>query len=242
MYNACINHSRVAFGVVFGHTSTTAIAPDSFSSSLDCTDHYYNARHASLSKQEVYARFFFHGRILRIFIATILLAKLYFTSIMPSVNCFVFINQYRIPVDLYLQRHRRFRNINFKDLNMNNSHDDVGEQSDDENDADDNRSEIEEGEPIALDDLDWRLAKARLEEDYIKRLIRSKPRFLPYKEARNWVQAWGGRWKTEKDWKEWISEGEKRNSYIPARPDEYYTRTGNWISWHHFLVGDDDND
>ena len=29
--------------------------------------------------------------------------------------------------------------------------------------------------------------------------------------------------------------GEKRNSYIPARPDEYYGRLGKWISWDHFL-------
>jgi hypothetical protein len=30
---------------------------------------------------------------------------------------------------------------------------------------------------------------------------------------------------------EWIADGEKRNSYIPSRPEEYYTRTGDWISW-----------
>lgn len=36
--------------------------------------------------------------------------------------------------------------------------------------------------------------------------------------------------------------GEKRNSYIPARPDEYYGGLGQWIGWDHFLglVGDDD--
>lgn len=25
--------------------------------------------------------------------------------------------------------------------------------------------------------------------------------------------------------------GEKRNAYIPSRPDEYYGRLGQWISW-----------
>jgi hypothetical protein len=30
---------------------------------------------------------------------------------------------------------------------------------------------------------------------------------------------------------DWIMMGEKKNSYIPSRPDEYYTRTGEWISW-----------
>lgn len=36
--------------------------------------------------------------------------------------------------------------------------------------------------------------------------------------------------------------GEKRNSYIPSKPDEYYGRQGKWVSWDHFLgkVGDDD--
>ena len=31
--------------------------------------------------------------------------------------------------------------------------------------------------------------------------------------------------------KNWIAEGEKRNSYVPSRPDEYYSNTGDWISW-----------
>lgn len=30
-------------------------------------------------------------------------------------------------------------------------------------------------------------------------------------------------------------DGEKRNSYIPSRPEEYYSRTGEWISWDDFL-------
>ena len=30
---------------------------------------------------------------------------------------------------------------------------------------------------------------------------------------------------------EWIAAGEKKNAYIPSRPDEYYTRTGDWVSW-----------
>ena len=29
--------------------------------------------------------------------------------------------------------------------------------------------------------------------------------------------------------------GEKRNSYIPANPESYYTKLGQWISWDHFL-------
>lgn len=87
---------------------------------------------------------------------------------------------------------------------------------------------------IVLDDLNWRVEKLRLEEANKRRFLKSGPRFLPYDECRKWVQAWG-RWKNAKEWKEWIEMGEKRNSYIPARPDEYYSKQGKWISWDHFL-------
>jgi len=42
--------------------------------------------------------------------------------------------------------------------------------------------------------------------------------------------------------KSWIDMGEKRNSYIPARPDEYYGRLGQWISWAHFLGLNEEQD
>ena len=85
-----------------------------------------------------------------------------------------------------------------------------------------------------IPDLEWRLVKAKLEEAHTKSFLKSKPRHLPYDECRKWVTAWH-RWDCEEDWKEWIDMGEKRNAYIPARPDEYYGGTGQWISWDHFL-------
>ena len=90
----------------------------------------------------------------------------------------------------------------------------------------------EDGELIP--DLQWRLAKAKLEEAHTKSFLRSKPRHLAYDECRKWVMAWH-RWDSEEDWREWINMGEKRNAYIPARPDEYYGALGQWISWDHFL-------
>eukprot|EP00563_Minutocellus_polymorphus_P019206 CAMPEP_0197726302 /NCGR_PEP_ID=MMETSP1434-20131217/14727_1 /TAXON_ID=265543 /ORGANISM="Minutocellus polymorphus, Strain CCMP3303" /LENGTH=247 /DNA_ID=CAMNT_0043312193 /DNA_START=112 /DNA_END=855 /DNA_ORIENTATION=+ len=84
------------------------------------------------------------------------------------------------------------------------------------------------------DNLSWKVAKIRLEQENIKRFLKAGPRFLPYDECRNWVKAWN-RWDTEEDWKNWIREGEKRNAYIPARPDEYYGRLGQWRGWPHFL-------
>lgn len=87
----------------------------------------------------------------------------------------------------------------------------------------------------AIDDLSWRVEKLRLEEANKRRFLKAGPRFLPYGECRKWVLAWGNRWETEEDWKAWIRQGEKRNAYIPARPDEYYGKLGKWISWNHFL-------
>lgn len=94
--------------------------------------------------------------------------------------------------------------------------------------------ELIEQSPDVLNDLTWRVEKMRLEEQNTKRFLKAGPRFLPYEECRKWVQAWN-RWDNEEDWKRWIDEGEKRNSYIPARPDEYYGNRNEWISWAHFL-------
>jgi hypothetical protein len=93
---------------------------------------------------------------------------------------------------------------------------------------------IEQSPDLLNDDLTWRVEKMRLEEQNTKRFLKAGPRFLPYEECRKWVQAWN-RWDNEEDWKRWIDEGEKRNSYIPARPDEYYGNRNEWISWAHFL-------
>lgn len=88
---------------------------------------------------------------------------------------------------------------------------------------------------VVLEDLSWRVEKLRLEEANKRRFLKSRPRFLPYEECQKWVQAWGERWTSAEEWNEWIEAGEKRNSYIPSRPEEYYTRTGDWVSWEEFL-------
>lgn len=94
-----------------------------------------------------------------------------------------------------------------------------------------------------LEDLNWRVVKLKLEEENTKRFLKSKPRYLPYSECRKWVSAWS-RWSSEDEWRDWIDMGEKRNSYIPARPDEYYGELGQWKSWDHFLglCADDDEE
>ncbi|GFH60838.1 hypothetical protein CTEN210_17314 [Chaetoceros tenuissimus] len=89
-------------------------------------------------------------------------------------------------------------------------------------------------EPIMLEDLNWRVNKMRLEEENKRRFLKSGPRHLPYEECRKWVIAFN-RWENEQEWRQWIEDGEKRNSYIPSYPDEYYGKRGEWISWDHFL-------
>lgn len=95
---------------------------------------------------------------------------------------------------------------------------------------------------VLLDDLSWRVEKLRLEERNKERFLKAGPRFLPYAQCQRWVQAWGRRWESEEEWNEWIAMGEKRNAYIPSRPDEYYGRLGQWISWEHFLGTEGDGD
>jgi hypothetical protein len=53
---------------------------------------------------------------------------------------------------------------------------------------------------FVINDLNWRVEKMRLEEANTRRFLKAKPRFLPYEDAQKWVQAWGARWKTAKDW------------------------------------------
>lgn len=122
--------------------------------------------------------------------------------------------------------------------------DDEGTTADNSDDDDEDDCDLEpvfvtdvRGRPagVVLEDIGWRVEKLRLEEANKRRFLKSGPRFLPYVECKKWVQAWGERWTSAEEWNEWIADGEKRNSYIPSRPDEYYTRTGKWVSWEDFL-------
>mmetsp|Transcript_13480 Transcript_13480/g.19720 ORF Transcript_13480/g.19720 Transcript_13480/m.19720 type:complete len:294 (+) Transcript_13480:80-961(+) len=133
----------------------------------------------------------------------------------------------------------RYNNEFFK-LNSAANNDDNDEHNPNEDDNDINEEEIgddnkNDKSPINFSDLSWRVEKLRLEEANTKRFLKSQPRKLPYEECRKWVQAWGNRWENQKDWENWIAMGEKRNAYIPAKPDEFYGRLGKWISWEHFL-------
>jgi hypothetical protein len=42
---------------------------------------------------------------------------------------------------------------------------------------------------------------------------------------------------TKEEYDDLVANGNLRTPYIPKRPEEYYTSTGEWISWDHFLKG-----
>lgn len=78
----------------------------------------------------------------------------------------------------------------------------------------------------------WRIERARLQEGYVRELLRRPRRYLPFVEARRWARAM---WFTDADdWLAMLERGEKRNPYLPRRPDVYYADKG-WVSWHDFF-------
>jgi len=76
-----------------------------------------------------------------------------------------------------------------------------------------------------------------LERQNTQSFLKRRPRKLPYSDARRWVQANLGA-ATQEEFDDMVANGNLRTPYIPKRPEEYYTSTREWISWHHFLTND----
>mmetsp|Transcript_8077 Transcript_8077/g.10581 ORF Transcript_8077/g.10581 Transcript_8077/m.10581 type:complete len:177 (-) Transcript_8077:1330-1860(-) len=91
-----------------------------------------------------------------------------------------------------------------------------------------------------FDDFTWRAEKIRLEEENTKQFLKRRPIKLPYEDARRWVQANLGP-DTKEEFMDLVANGNLRTPYIPKSPEDYYTKTKEWISWHHFLTGIFDN-
>lgn len=79
-------------------------------------------------------------------------------------------------------------------------------------------------------------ARTKLEEDNTRSFLKRRPRKLPYEDARRWVQGNLG-CQSREEFYDLVENGNLRTPYIPKRPEEYYTRTRDWISWEHFLTG-----
>ena len=87
-----------------------------------------------------------------------------------------------------------------------------------------------------MQDFAWRAEKIRLEEANTKSFLKRKPRKLPYLDARRWVQTNLGA-STKEEFYDLVANGNVRSPYLSKRPDEYYTQTGDWKGWDHFLTG-----
>lgn len=78
-----------------------------------------------------------------------------------------------------------------------------------------------------------RLTQARLTEMERRALLKRKPRFLSFVQARDWASAmW---FENEADWRRMIFNGELRNPYIPSEPEVVYA--AEWQGWDDFLNG-----
>jgi len=73
-----------------------------------------------------------------------------------------------------------------------------------------------------------------LEKQHTQSFLKKRPVKLPYKQARQWVQDNLGV-NTKEEFEDFVAMGYIQTPYISKYPEEYYTRTGEWISWDHFL-------
>jgi len=73
-----------------------------------------------------------------------------------------------------------------------------------------------------------------LEKQHTKSFLKKRPVKLPYKQAQKWVQGNLGV-TTKEEFEDFVAMGYIKTPYISKNPEEYYTRTGDWISWDHFL-------
>lgn len=60
----------------------------------------------------------------------------------------------------------------------------------DNNDVD-NSDNNSNNELTTIPDLQWRVEALRLDTVRIRKMMKSKPRFLPYSDAQKWVAGWG---------------------------------------------------
>ena len=88
------------------------------------------------------------------------------------------------------------------------------------------------------DELSWRVAKLRLEEVNTRRFLKARPIKLSYEISRTWIQRnWGV--KTKSEFEDLVADGNLKTPYISKNPEVYYGMRGEWVSWDHYLLGDE---
>ena len=100
--------------------------------------------------------------------------------------------------------------------------------------ADDGGEREVESTWLGGDELQVMVFREKLEAQFMRSRIKSKPRFLPFETAVQWARR-SGYWSSREEWFEWLEMGERKNPYIPSNPEEYYGRRGEWKGWCYFL-------
>lgn len=116
----------------------------------------------------------------------------------------------------------------------------ASDDNDGDNDEDKNNDLLHKQLDFRVNEIKVEQTRELLEKAHVQSFLKRKPRKLPYKEARIWVQANLG-CETEEEWYDAVANGHLRTPYIPKSPKRYYTETREWISWDHFLLGIFDN-
>ena len=132
---------------------------------------------------------------------------------------------------------RFYRRQNIHYLSMIDEHSSSGDQNESSAEDDSIDDDDESGENVIIDDLSWRVAKARFEETVKPQFLKRKPLKLPYAISQKWIQHnWAP--KSQLEFEELVRNGDIKNVYISKRPEEYYGARGQWISWDHYLHGE----
>ena len=131
---------------------------------------------------------------------------------------------------------RFYRRQKIHYLSMIDEHSSGGDQ-DESADDDDSIDDDNDGENVIIDDLSWRVAKARFEETVKPQYLTAKPIKLSYSTSQRWIQRnWAPT--TQQEFEDLVVNGNLRTPYISKRPEEYYGARGEWISWDHYLLGE----
>jgi len=107
--------------------------------------------------------------------------------------------------------------------------------SDNENNNDKDKRLTKRNDTVTIS-TSWLVSKARLEHHHTQQLLRRPPLKLPYTTSQKWIQH-NFSIKTKEEFEELVMDGSIKNVYISKRPEEYYGRRGEWISWEHYLLG-----
>ena len=133
-----------------------------------------------------------------------------------------------------------------QDIHNDNNDDNEEEEDDDESNSNENpqHHHQQRQDTIPIPSLTYLTNRLRLEQAHTQSLLRRPPLKLPYTVSQKYMRHNFSHIKTKEQFEQLVQDGEIRNVYISKRPEEYYGRRGEWISWEHYLtgvVGDDVN-